>query len=352
MVDNDPTGGMRQRLINALLFLVAIVVIGTLGFYAAGQSRGRDAWPLFDCFYMTVISITTVGYGELPGMASMMSVRLWAMLVILSGLGVAAYAVSALTTYFLEGEFSRLRSRRKMERTLARMQDHIIVCGVGTTGIHVVEELGATGWPTVAIDADQVQLQRATERVPGLVAICGDATEEDILEQAGIRRAKGIVAALTNDRENLYIVVTARELNPKLRIVAKGVDVKAADKLRRAGADRVVNPSLIGGVRLVSEMIRPTVVEFLDQMLRESERTMRIDEVPVPEGCDLVGKSLEQAALLARYELLVLAVRDGGPGAAYRYSPPPDTRITSGQTLIVLGDAAHATKLRASLATK
>ena len=349
MIDLDLTEGTRRRLIIAGLVLIAIVAVGTAGFFLLGLALRDSPWPLFDCLYMTMISITTVGYGELPGMETMRLVRLWAMIVIVSGLGVAAYAVSALTTYFLEGEFSRLRSRRKMEKSLSQMHDHIIVCGVGTTGIHVVEELAATGWPTVAIDSEASHLQRASERLPNLIAIQGDATEESVLEHAGIKRAKGIVAALTNDRENLYIVVTAREMNPKLRIVAKGVDVKAADKLRRAGADRVVNPALIGGVRLVSEMIRPTVVEFLDQMLRESERTMRIEEVTVPANSWLDKQTLAQASLAKRHGLLVLAVRDNIEPNSYHYSPGPETTVAAGQTLVLLGDSAHARKLRDSL---
>ncbi len=347
MVELDPTDGMRQRLINAALILIAIVVVGTLGFYLQGRWL-HEPWSLFDCFFMTVISITTVGYGELPGMETLHLARLWAIIVILSGLGVAAYAVSALTTYFLEGEFSRLRSRRKMEKTLAQLHDHIIVCGIGTTGIHVVEELAASGWPTVAIDADPQHLQRATDRLPNLVTLLGDATEESVLEHAGIKRARGIVAALTNDRENLYIVVTAREMNPKLRIVAKGVDVKAADKLRRAGADRVVNPALIGGVRLVTEMIRPNVVEFLDHMLRESDKTVRIDEVTVPEDAWIANQTLEQAALRKRHGLLVLAVRNNTQPPKYHYSPSPDVVVGAGQTLVVLGDANEVHALRKS----
>src|SRR5262249_30853359 len=162
---------------------------------------------------------------------------------------------SALTTYFIEGEFTKARTRRKMERSLDQIRDHIIVCGVGTTGEHVVEELIWTKWPLVAIDTDPARLAKLQElSVETIPTGVGDATEDDVLERAAIRRARGIVAALTDDKDNLFVVVSARQLNPALRIIAKGVDVAASEKLKRAGADSVVNPAFIGGVRMVSEM--------------------------------------------------------------------------------------------------
>jgi voltage-gated potassium channel len=339
----------------ASIALIAIFLVGTFGFYAMGHLYlGKYAWDVGECAYMTVITITTVGFGELPHLARVPYGRAFTVVVLLAGLGVAAYFVSALTTYFIEGEFTKARTRRRMTKALDQIKDHIIVCGVGTTGVHVVEELVWTKWPLVAIDRDPTRLERLQElSIDILATVQGDATEDEVLERAGIRRARGIVAALTDDKDNLFIVVSARELNPTLRIIAKGVDIAAGEKLKRAGADSVVNPAFIGGVRMVSEMIRPQVVEFLDLMLRDKDKNLRIEEVTVPKGSPLVGKPIFEAQIRRYTNLLVVAVRE--PPAApsqpgkFVYNPGPETRIVENMALIVLGETESVHKLRSSI---
>jgi len=279
--------------------------------------------------------------------------HLFTVIIILVGLGVALYAASALTTYFIEGEFQKGRLRRKVAKMIDQARDHIIVCGAGTTGIHVVEELLTTRWPVVVIDVDQRHLERVQQLSQTLVpVVLGDATEDAVLEQAGIRRARGLVAALTDDKANLFIVVTARQLNPGLRIIAKGVDVKAAEKLKHAGAHSVVNPAFIGGVRMVSEMIRPQVVEFLDMMLRDKDKNLRIEEVPVPSGSPFSGKPIAELAIRQNTKLLVIAVRnrpEGSQPGQFVYNPGPETEIQAGMALIVLGETASVLQLRSAV---
>ena len=270
------------------------------------------------------------------------------------GLGVALYCMSALTTYFIEGEFSKGRVRRKMSRMIENLRDHIIVCGAGTTGIHVVEELLTTGNAVVVIDLEAKQLERAQALTPGLIpTLQGDATEDSVLERAGIRRARGLVAALTDDKANLFIVVSSRQLNPRLKIIAKGVDVKATEKLKHAGADSVVNPAYIGGVRMVSEMIRPQVVEFLDLMLRDKDKNLRIEEVMIPADSPFVGKPIFEAQIRKHTNLLVVAVREAAADARtpgrFIYNPGPETAIAAGMALIVLGETESVHKLRGAL---
>jgi voltage-gated potassium channel len=241
-----------------------------------------------------------------------------------------------------------------MNRVLDEIRDHIIVCGVGTTGVHVVEELVWTKWPLVAVDRDPVKLDRLQELTPDLLpTVVGDATEDETLERAGIRRARGIVAALTDDKDNLFIVVSARQLNPQLRIIAKGVDMQASEKLKRAGADSVVNPAFIGGVRMVSEMIRPQVVEFLDLMLRDKDKNLRIEEVVVPKGSPLVGKPMFAAQIRQHTNLLVVAVREpaasGAEPGRFVYNPGPETLIVENMALIVLGETESVHKLRGAI---
>ncbi len=356
MVGTDSSRLLRERILVASIALFAVFLIGTFGYYTMGHVYlGRYAWDLGECAYMTVITITTVGFGELPHLGRVPGGRLFTVVVLLAGLGVAAYFVSALTTYFIEGEFTKARTRRRMTRALDQIRDHIIVCGVGTTGVHVVEELVWTKWPLVAIDRDPARLEKLQElSVSILPTVVGDATEDEVLERAGIRRARGIVAALTADKDNLFIVVSARQLSPSLRIIAKGVDLAASEKLKRAGADSVVNPAFIGGVRMVSEMIRPQVVEFLDLMLRDKDKNLRIEEVVVPTGSPLVGKPILEAQIRRYTNLLVVAVRE--PPAApsqpgkFVYNPGPETRIAENMALIVLGETEDVHKLRSSIA--
>ena len=356
MIGSDSSRLLRERIVVASFALIAIFLLGTFGYWGMGRLYlGRYAWDLGECAYMTVITITTVGFGELPHLARVPYGRAFTVVVLLAGLGVAAYFISALTTFFIEGEFTKARTRRRMEKALDQIRDHIIVCGVGTTGVHVVEELVWTKWPLVAIDRDAARLERLQElSINVLPTVVGDATEDEVLERAGIRRARGIVAALTDDKDNLFIVVSARELNPTLRIIAKGVDIAAGEKLKRAGADSVVNPAFIGGVRMVSEMIRPQVVEFLDLMLRDKDKNLRIEEVLVPKGSPLVGKPIFEAQIRRHTNLLVVAVREppvapSQPGN-FVYNPGPEMRIVENMALIVLGETESVHKLRSSIA--
>jgi voltage-gated potassium channel len=354
MVGPDSSKLLRRRIFVASVALLAIFGVGTFGYWTMGRVYlGRYAWDLGECAYMTVITITTVGFGELPHLGRVPGGRIFTVGVLLAGLGVAAYFVSALTTYFIEGEFTKERTRRRMSRALDQIKDHIIVCGVGTTGVHVVEELVWTKWSLVAIDRDAARLERLQDlSVTMIPTVQGDATDDEVLERAGIRRARGIVAALTDDKDNLFIVVSARQLNPSLRIIAKGVDINAAEKLKRAGADSVVNPAFIGGVRMVSEMIRPQVVEFLDLMLRDKDKNLRIEEVLVPQGSPLVGKPIFEAQIRRYTNLLVGAVREpptnGAPGR-FVYNPGPETLIAENMALIVLGETESVHKLRSSI---
>lgn len=347
---------LRERIVVASIALVAIFLVGTFGYFIMGRIYlGDRGWSVGECAYMTVITITTVGFGELPHLGRVPGGRAFTVVVLLAGLGVALYFVSSLTTYFIEGEFTKARTRRKMTRALNDIRDHFIVCGVGTTGVHVVEELVWTKRPFVAVDVDAEKLERIQQLSAEILpTVQGDATEDDVLEAAGIRRARGVVAALTDDKSNLFIVVSARQLNPSLRIIAKGVDMQAAEKLKRAGADSVVNPAFIGGVRMVSEMIRPQVVEFLDLMLRDKDKNLRIEEVVVPAGSPLVGKPILEAQIRQKTNLLVVAVREPPTPTAqagrFVYNPGPETLIAANMALIVLGETDSVHKLRSSIA--
>jgi voltage-gated potassium channel len=342
-----PVAEMRGRLVMAAIGLFSVFAIGTVGYYLMGWYwLGAQHWPLGDCAYMTVVTLTTVGYAEILPVATVPGGRLFTALVIFAGLASAVYFTSALTTFLIEGEFQHLRTRRRMKKLIDALQDHIIVCGVGAHGSAVVEELLATRWPLVAIDRDAERLERIHE-LPGgenVPAILGDATEDEVLLDAGIGRARGLITSLPDDADNLLVIVTARPLGPQLKIVAKADKQKTREKFRKAGADSVVTPAHIGGVRMVSEMIRPRVIEFLDLMLRDRDKNLRIEEVELPSGSRLNGKPLAEARIREKANLLVIAVREAAGN--FVYNPGPTYQLAAGMSLIVLGETDSVVLLR------
>lgn len=329
------------RLARPLVGVGFVFLFGTFGFFFIGHGR----WSLFDCAYMTSITVTTVGYGEtLVNMGQ--SARLFAMFLVWAGMGVALYAVSAITAFFVENNFSQLIRERRMDKQIASLSGHIIVCGLGSTGLNILEELTTTGRRAVAIDRDAERAEAARRRFPGLPVIVGDAAQEEVLERAGIGRAFGIVAHLPEDSQNMLITVQARYISPTIKIVAQSTTDGLVDKFYRAGADYVVNPALIGGLRMASVLIRPHVVTFLDRMLRGDDPTVRVAELTVREGSDLIGQTLGQAELGRRTGLRPIAVSPDD-GQKFIYNPPPDLELRAGAVLIVIGNPGQIDSLAA-----
>lgn len=235
-----------------------------------------------------------------------------------------------------------------MEKRIAKLEGHVIVAGAGATGVHVLEELHAAGAAFVVVDRDADLLGRVSAELGGdVLHVAGDATEDAVLEEAGVRRAAGVVAALADDRDNLYVTLSARTMNATARIVARVVAPEAAGKMIRAGANATVSPNMIGGRRLASEIVRPTVVEFLDQMMRDRERGLRFEEVRIPAGAWVVGKRLREVPIRQQTDLLVVALREGD---AYLYNPGPDAKLRAESVLVVLGESRNVAKLRALVA--
>lgn len=340
-----------RRLGRGLLLLLAVLVAGMVGYRWIGLSAGHD-WNWWDCLYMTVITVASVGYTEVFPVRDIPGAEGFTVAIILLGAGAMVYASSVLVALFVEEDLRHALRRERMRKAIQKMKDHIIVCGTGSTGITVVRELRATKRPFVVVERDAERLARLEAEFgkDQVLYVQGDATEDDVLVKAGVERAMGLVAALPTDKDNLFVTVSARQLNPNLRIVARAVEAGTAPKLLKAGAHRVVSPNAIGGMRMVSELIRPTVVEFLDKMLRDRERNLRIEEVPVPPDSPLVGQPLRQAPIRRITQLLVIAAWEPEPDR-YTYNPGPDYVLTAGVVLIVLGEVDDVIKLRAFFET-
>jgi voltage-gated potassium channel len=325
--------------------VVSTLVVGTTGYWLIGQGQ----WPVGDCLYQTVIGVTTAGFGEVIPLGKTTLGRPFTIALLLGGLVSVGWFVTTAAAVLIEGELLGLRWRNRMDKLVKKLTDHVVVCGAGTTGIHVVRELAATGTPFVVVEAKEA-LAKEVSREHGCAVVVGDATHDDSLLEAGIERARGVIAALTDDRDNLYVTVTARALNPTARIVSKAIDGKAEAKLRRAGADSVVFPNMIGGMRLVSELLRPEVVSFLDVMLREKDRTLRIDEIPVTAGSRLAARRVGEIDFGGHGLLLLAAKQTVGGEPRYVYTPGPDHLVEAGHVLIVLGEPARVRQLSAEAA--
>lgn len=329
--NTSPLRKLGRRLRNASGLLTLVIIIGTQGYYLIGAGK----WPLFQCLYMTVISITTVGYGEVLPIHTRPFGGTFTIFLLLISIGVNAYFFSALTAFFLSEEFEYLWWRRSMSRMVQRQKDHVIVCGAGETGIHIIEELNRSGWQYVLVDDNPDRARGLQEVYGNFPILLGDATEEHVLNKAGIERAYGLIAALPSDKDNVFVTITARRMNPHLKIVSKGIERNVQDKLKRAGADRVVSPNYIGGVRIASEVVRPHVVQFLDLLTKENALDLQIEQMLLPLYAPCVGKRLRDTDLRER-GLLVLAVHSPDDQSWY-YNPPPDYIFEPMSILIVLG---------------
>jgi voltage-gated potassium channel len=333
-----------NRLAAGFALLVVVVLGGATGYWWIGDGR----WHWVDCLYMTVITVTTVGYGEtLSGMDAVAHARAFTMVLLLFGTGSLVYFASMITAFVVEGDLKNVLSAQRMRKRIRAMKDHYVVCGAGSTGRHIISELLITGHRVVAIDTNEAELREIAAANPKaeFSFVVGDATDDEILAQANLSTAKGLGAALSSDKDNLYLVVATRQLSPTARIIARCAEMTHVEKLKRAGADAVVSPNFIGGMRMVSELVRPSVVKFLDEMLRDKNATMRIEEVQVAAGSALDGVALRDADIRNKLGMNVLAVR-ANPGAPWEYNPGPDRTLVAGTIVVVMGSAGQVKDLR------
>ena len=323
--------------------LLTALVVGSGALFWALE---RSSYTLFDSIYFALITVSTVGYSELPGMALHPSARFLVMGMIVAGVATLAFFQSSLTAVMVEGVVGKAWRRRRMERGIAKMTGHTIVAGCGRTGRFVIQELVANALPFVVVDRDLAMLEQLNaDHGGGLLWIVGDATDDHSLIAAGVERATGLVTALSDDPENVFVTISARSLNPRIRIVSKAVTLGVEAKLERAGANATVSPHRIGGLRLVTELLRPHTAEFLDSMMRGTgEGQLRFDDVEVRAGTPYEGKTLREAALRDAANVLVVAIRAGD--GQFIYNPAAEVRIQPGTYIVVLGTRDGVVRLR------
>ncbi len=326
-----------RALRNAKILVLAIVVlmaIGTIGFHLI------EGWPLFDGLYMALTTFTTIGYQEVHPLSH--AGRIFNIFLISAGVGLVFLLIGSLTQVLIESEFNQFFGRRKMERELSRLEGHYIICGAGRVGRSVAHELQRKPAQFVIIEGNQAKADHFREDFP--LMLVGDATQEAVLKQARIEHARGLVAATTTDASNTYIVLTARSLNPKLKIIARASEEDAEKHLRTAGADAVVSPYTFAGHRIAHSFLRPNVVDFIDvAMVQQDKLGLEIEEMEIAADSSFAGKTVSGAKIRQDLGIIVLAIkRAGGP---MHYNPASDDKIEAGDHLIVMGPPPQLRKM-------
>lgn len=307
--------------------LVGILIIGTTGYWHIGEGK----YSVLDCFYMTVITILTIGYGEIIDLTNNSYGRLFTIIIAFLGIGTATYIISTFTAIIVEGQLKETFKKKRMEKNISKLSGHYIVCGAGRVGSVIFNELYTTGRKCVVIDRDSELIHMLSERFPDVMIIEGDADLEQVLEKAGIDRALGIFAATGDDNQNLVISLTAKYINPNVRVVARCLEAANQHKMKKAGADMVITENFIAGMRMASEMIRPTVVNFLDKMLAAKDKKLRVEEVRISQSYS--GRKISDIGIDKFENTLILAVASGDD---WTYSPKGNYELSAGCRLVVI----------------
>ena len=330
----------RNRLIKGLIATFIAIAAGTVGY----KLLGGPEWSLLDAIYMTIITLTTVGFGEIQDLSANPYARILTIFIILFGMGSLLFVVSTVTGFIVEGELTNVFGRRKMLKEISNLKNHFIVCGIGDIGSTIVKELKQTKRDFVVVDTDTEKLEKFGT-MEKILYINEDATKDEALISAGIHKAQGLITILPDDKDNLFVTLTAKQLNPNLRIVSKGVDEHTIKKLKMAGADSVVLSNAIGGLRMVSVLIRPAVVGFLDKMLRAQKgKSYRFEDIVIPANSKFIGQTLANANLLHNTRVLIIAMKE--KGGDFVYNPERSTIIKEDSEIVVMGESVETNKVR------
>jgi len=316
----------KRKFIFIGIMFFSVIAIGIYG-YSVLLGVG-----FLDALYMTAITISTVGYGEVAEMSS--EAKVFTIFLIFSGLGVAGYGITSIFALFFEGQLKDAWRKKRMEYKIKELKDHYIVCGAGEVGNIVIQQFKENNLEFLVIENNQERVEELKKE--GILIINDDATSEDALVNAKIQEAKGLVASLSNDAENVFTVLTARQLNPNIYIVAKAIEKNAYRKLEKAGANNTISPNEIGGRRIAAMVIRPSVISFLDVMTKADDVLIDLEEVKIGEDSDLTGKNLKEAKVPERSGLIVMAIRHK-ENNKINFNPSSKEVLNVGDVMIVLG---------------
>lgn len=318
----------------ALILPILVISGGTVGYMII------EGWGFLDALYMTVLTISTVGYGEVHPLS--IAGKFLSILIIVFGVGSVGFAVGAASRLMIEDRIRAVLGRRSM-KSIQKLRDHYIICGFGRMGRIICEELTERGIPLVVLENEDEVLEEL-DRL-GYPYLKADATSDEELIAAGIDKAAGLVSVVTDDAQNVFIVLTARGLNPKLNIVARSAAEETIKKLVRAGANKVISPYFLGGHRIAQAIMRPTVLDFLENIIQNKEMDLVLEEKRIASKSQLIGTTLATSGLRKDFNIIILAIKSAT--GSMEFNPPYDTEIRAGDTLVILGRSADLEKLDA-----
>ena len=323
----------------SLLSLIILIGGGTFGYSAIEDCN------LFESLYMTIITLTTVGYNEVHNLSH--QGQIFTIFLIIFGVGTIAYTIGSMIQFMVEGQLHQILGRKKVQKQIGRLQGHYIICGYGRIGRLISREFASKPTPFIVVENDPKRCQRLAD--DGHLFIEGDATQDEVLERAGIHQAKGLITAVTSDAANVFIILTARGINPELFIMARASEEGAEVKLVRAGANKVVSPYTIGANRMAQAILRPLVVDFIDIATGQKNISLQMEEIPVAPESRLVGKDLIQSGIRKELGLIIVGIKHDGEMI---FNPAANTIIEAGNTLIALGEYPEIQKLEVIAAVK
>ena len=315
----------KSKLFYPILVITAVIAYGTIGYMLI------EGWNVLDSLYMTVITLTTVGYEEVHVLSD--TGRLFSIVLMISGIGAMFYALGVGARVLLEGELRYILGRKRLSKKIENLKNHYIICGFGRMGKIICSELMQNKAPFVVIEGDP---EIVATMDADILALQGDATQDSVLKEAGIERAKGLISVLASDASNLYVVLSARGLNPNLNIVARASEEGAEQKLMRAGADNVVSPYFIGGIRIAHTILKPAVVDFIEFATKSGNLELQMEEVKVSAGSRIKGQSLDECGIRKDLGIIIVAIkRESGE---MEFNPTSASVIREGDTLVAMGE--------------
>lgn len=315
---------LKKRLIFSALLILLIVSFGTVGYMSI------EEWTFLDSLYMTVITLTTVGFKEVHDLST--SGTVFTIFLVISGVGTVFYVLGTGAQFVLEGELQKIFGRKRLEKKLKELKGHYIICGYGRMGRIISNELRMKNLNFVVIEKDRGVLNGKED----FLVIEGDSTRDDVLRRAGIERAKCLISVLPTDAENLYVVLSAREICPKLFIVARACEEGSEHKLLRAGADKAVSPYYIGGIRIAQTVLKPAVMDFIEFATKSGNIELQMEEIPILEGSKLSGLTLDECGIGRELGVIIVAIKQ--TTGEMRFNPTFRTEIQAGDTLIAVGE--------------
>lgn len=309
-----------------LLLLLAWTGVGVAGYLVI-----EDGWSVLDAFYMTVISVSTVGYREVHPLSP--AGQIFTSVLVIVGLGILLYTLTKVAQTLFEGELVDFLGKRRMMREISELEKHYIVCGFGKVGRPVAEGLKRERLPLCVVERDP-DLEGTLHGLE-IPYVIGDATDEDVLRQAGLERARTILGLLPSDADNLYLTITAKDLNPGIKVIARAGDQSGEVRLKRVGADDVVSPTQIAGLRVLQAAVNPTAVEFMEIVTQQQALQLSLADIPIQEASPLNGQTIAECGVRGRYGVIIVAIKRE---QTMKFNPDPDHRITAGDVLVVLGE--------------